>query len=357
MKLSLSSNIQKFRKEKGLTQEQLAESLGVTFAAVSKWERGVATPDLDLIASMANLFGISVDTLIGFKLEDNTLKKYTERVNELFAHDKYEEALSVCEEALFRYPNNYDVVHDTAVVNFYIGTKTDNPEYYKKAINLLERSLLIVPKNPEKPYENEITITSEIAQTYMLLRDFDKAVELFKKSNVDGLYDPLIAYSITMKNDFTLDEVKPYIRSSFSGVTRSFLHTMFSLSIYYQKSKEYDKGIECMLWFKEFLNGLKKNPKEMSYFDKVVSVIYVEIAKQFIKKNDVEQAKKYLDFAYNQALKFDKNPTYRNVNIKYMLEDEGDMFADGFGNTALIAIEKQISKTQELAKLYVEVKK
>ena len=42
MKLSLSANISKLRKEHAMTQEQLAESLGVTFASVSKWERGVS---------------------------------------------------------------------------------------------------------------------------------------------------------------------------------------------------------------------------------------------------------------------------------------------------------------------------
>ena len=44
MKLSLSENIARLRRAAGLTQERLAEALGVSFAAVSKWERGAATP-------------------------------------------------------------------------------------------------------------------------------------------------------------------------------------------------------------------------------------------------------------------------------------------------------------------------
>ena len=55
MKLSLPANISKLRKEHSMTQEQLAEALGVTFASVSKWERGVATPELNLIAEMADI--------------------------------------------------------------------------------------------------------------------------------------------------------------------------------------------------------------------------------------------------------------------------------------------------------------
>ena len=69
MKLSLAQNISRLRKQNGLTQERLAEALGVSFAAVSKWERGVATPDLTLIANMADLFSVSLDALAGFELQ------------------------------------------------------------------------------------------------------------------------------------------------------------------------------------------------------------------------------------------------------------------------------------------------
>ena len=68
MKLSLAQNICRLRKQNGLTQERLAEALGVTFAAVSKWERGVATPDLGLMAELASLFSVSLDALAGFEL-------------------------------------------------------------------------------------------------------------------------------------------------------------------------------------------------------------------------------------------------------------------------------------------------
>lgn len=71
MKLSISKNISRLRKANSMTQEQLAEALGITFAAVSKWERGVATPDLNFIAEMADLFGVSVDVLIGYEFRNN----------------------------------------------------------------------------------------------------------------------------------------------------------------------------------------------------------------------------------------------------------------------------------------------
>lgn len=73
MELTLSQNISKLRKEHHLTQEQLAEALGVTFASVSKWERGAAAPELNLIAKMADFFGVSLDALVGFALQNGSI--------------------------------------------------------------------------------------------------------------------------------------------------------------------------------------------------------------------------------------------------------------------------------------------
>jgi len=53
------------RKRKGLTQEAIAEKLGVSSQAVSKWENNISYPDITLLAEIANLFNITVDELLG----------------------------------------------------------------------------------------------------------------------------------------------------------------------------------------------------------------------------------------------------------------------------------------------------
>ena len=65
MKLKIAENIRKLRHNLNLSQEQLAERLGVRFQAVSKWERGETYPDIELLLSIASFFGISVDELLG----------------------------------------------------------------------------------------------------------------------------------------------------------------------------------------------------------------------------------------------------------------------------------------------------
>ena len=64
MQLKLAENIKRYRKEMGLTQDGLAEALGVTIGAVSKWENGNNVPDITTLMELANLWSrilISLD--------------------------------------------------------------------------------------------------------------------------------------------------------------------------------------------------------------------------------------------------------------------------------------------------------
>ena len=68
MEIRLAENIRAFRKQKQLTQEQLAEVLGVTVGAVYKWEAKLSSPELSLIMEMADFFDTSVDVLLGYEI-------------------------------------------------------------------------------------------------------------------------------------------------------------------------------------------------------------------------------------------------------------------------------------------------
>ena len=62
---TLGTRLQELRKQKGLTQEQLAEKLNVTNQSVSKWEKDINAPDILLLVALADLFETSVDYLLG----------------------------------------------------------------------------------------------------------------------------------------------------------------------------------------------------------------------------------------------------------------------------------------------------
>ncbi len=67
LSIRLAQNIRRLRLEQGLTQEELAERFGVTGQAVSRWEREECYPDITLLPGLANLFGVTLDKLMGME--------------------------------------------------------------------------------------------------------------------------------------------------------------------------------------------------------------------------------------------------------------------------------------------------
>ena len=65
MKQSMGQIIRKLRKERNLTQEELAEQLNITYQAISRWENETGMPDISQVIPLANVFGVSVDVLFG----------------------------------------------------------------------------------------------------------------------------------------------------------------------------------------------------------------------------------------------------------------------------------------------------
>ena len=116
-KVKIGQFIAKCRKEQKLTQEQLAEKLGVSKNAVSKWERGICLMDMSLLKPLSELLQVSViDILSGEKVEENKIKEKRRFVMEQLYTDKevLQDALTAEKTATNNY-NTYanECVHDT----------------------------------------------------------------------------------------------------------------------------------------------------------------------------------------------------------------------------------------------------
>ena len=68
--MEIGNQIKQFRLRRNITQDALAQHLGVTAQAVSKWERGIATPDIAMLPDISAYFGVTIDEL--FALSDDT---------------------------------------------------------------------------------------------------------------------------------------------------------------------------------------------------------------------------------------------------------------------------------------------
>ncbi len=108
MNFLIGENIRHLRRERDLTQEEVAAHLGISFQSISKWERGDGYPDITMLPSIANYFGVSVDELLGMS-EIAKKDKYNE-INRLWADNNknalHRENVSLMRKSLKLFPND-----------------------------------------------------------------------------------------------------------------------------------------------------------------------------------------------------------------------------------------------------------
>ena len=134
MKLSIGENIKLFRKEKDITQEQLAEMLNVSSQSVSRWELGICYPDMELLPMLAEIFEITVDKLLGVDniAEKKKVDEYLNRFQVAINQGKIDECISIAREGVAEYPNNYALLNKLMYALFVSGDDTGNISNWKE---------------------------------------------------------------------------------------------------------------------------------------------------------------------------------------------------------------------------------
>ena len=144
MEHHLPQNIRAMRKARGFTQEQLAEAMGVTVGAVSKWELGQSAPDLSTLMELADFFDASVDALLGYTLRENSAELAAGRIRALRNERRFDEARSEAEKALQKYPNCFNVVLQSASAYSLSALERDDYASQRRALALYQHALTLL---------------------------------------------------------------------------------------------------------------------------------------------------------------------------------------------------------------------
>ncbi len=114
MELNIGMNIKRLRLAKGLTQEQLAELLTVSTAAVSKWEAKNTYPDITMLFPLAEIFGVTVDELLGYDeaKAKADIDKILSEYRRLYVDGNFAEGSELIKGARKKYPHDYRVMNE-----------------------------------------------------------------------------------------------------------------------------------------------------------------------------------------------------------------------------------------------------
>lgn len=176
MNFNFGNNIKTLRKQRNLSQEQLAEVLSVSSQAISKWETGGSYPDISLLPIIADYFGISIDVLLGYdmSMREENIKAYYEQAEKLFEKNAYAEAVSLMREALLKYPGNDRLMYQLAWA--LSGMLSESKENYDEAITLYLKILEISTDT-----EIRARVTRDLVYRYYTKERNDLAVRYAKQ--------------------------------------------------------------------------------------------------------------------------------------------------------------------------------
>lgn len=187
--MKLNEQIRENRKKVGLTQEQVANFLGVSTPAVNKWEKGATYPDVTLLPVLARLLKIDLNTLFSFheEMTETEVKHFTAALMKELMED-LDKGFEMAMEKTREYPNCMKLLHTTATTLDWALILSGLPqerkdEYEKKTIALYER---VAAGNDQQLQERA---TFMLATRYMKCEDYERAQEMVERLPERNLLD------------------------------------------------------------------------------------------------------------------------------------------------------------------------
>ena len=336
METRIAENIRIYRKQHGMTQEQLAEALGVSVGAVYKWESRSSLPELRLIMEMADFFDVSVDALLGYQMKDNRLNATVEQLWKAGSRRDHD-ALPEAEKAIRKYPHSFDVVFAGAYLYYAFGAGTKKEAWLRRAIELLGRSRLLVSQCTD-PRVNESWLCGMMAEMHEMLGETDKALELLKENNAGAVFDDMIGIML-LSHGKDPGEANDYLEDGWLRTVSRLIQTVIGYAMLFNVKNDSTSGMEMMRWIIPTLEGLKKTD-EPGFLDKMIAVFDVFLAIFQYKAGDRKGAEESLRRAKPRAAAFDAAPNYAANQVRYVRESETTNAHDLLGETAMAAAEK-----------------
>ena len=361
--MNIGTNIYTLRKEKKITQSQLAEKLGVSIQSISKWENNLCAPDVSLFPIIADYFGVSIDRIFGYHI--NSYEKEVEAIIKAadYSMDTYKE-IEIISNGLKKYPNSPDLkiylAFSFSMVNRISTNRTERNEAVKKAIKLCNE--VIETCKDVKQADKALNMLTRI---YNETGNYGKAADAISKISADHydwrLVETVIMLGLKKSYKEQLQFAEDSMWKLYWTMSRILSHVTNSLT----ENKEYEKAIAFFIANEKMLSIFDEGCPD--FFSTYKMINCERKAKAYMKIGDKDNCLKALtDFielsqkvkAGTQNEDFNiavRNPTYfsdiseeiREEYLANIYSEETFNYYDEFLNDS--------SKYIELKKKYIEI--
>lgn len=184
--MKISEIIRSYRKKENLTQEQVANYLNISAPAVNKWENGISYPDITLLAPLARILKIDVNTLLAFneELTIEEVNKFVKEVAEIASKEGYQKAFEQGSDLIKKYLKCDELILRIAsILRLFLASSEaeEKEKYERKIIAWLE---LVATSSEEKVKSQAKLLLSII---YREKKEYEKAQKLLNETQVISL--------------------------------------------------------------------------------------------------------------------------------------------------------------------------
>lgn len=295
--------IKKLRKEKDITQEQLAEYLGISSRAVSQWETGKTMPDISQLPVLANLFGVTTDFLLGVDIneKDKRVNDIVETAQKQWSKGLNDKGAEILREGLKAYPDNPKIMLDLMSCLWRVRDFPENKEnrdaLTQEVIDLGEKILKISTDT-----EIRSSVTQLLCFTYPDTNQIDKAVEL-----ANTMPNRYVTREQLLKRIYKGTKRFELIRDDFLALISDLcLDMLYNCAPLDDGSRPYNSK-ERVAIHKKYLDimNIIFEDGNFGFFREMFALANVNTAINYMLVDDCSQAICYLKTAMEQAIIYD----------------------------------------------------
>ena len=333
MKENMGQIIKRLRKERNITQEELAEQLNISAQAISKWENGMSMPDISQVVPLANLFGVPTDVLFGvygtehekevhlrlkeiYEIYDGC-KDGEEGKTALIILDKYRDALRA-------YPNNATLLSEasafgTMILQNYqsaIKPLVDQKGIDDLANEIIRWSELVIKYSSSTDYM--LSAKSRLIDIYVLRKNWDAAYTLAETfpNNVNNIRCLLLAELKHSEGNTDGERMQRY--GNIETLSSKLGYEISMLGNLYMREGRIEDALYCYSAFRNIVEAMYRDEVYRPPFIHNYYPMYRSPAECLVKLGREEEAidllEEGVDFILAQAENYNKK-RYLNVPL------------------------------------------